>query len=115
AQPSKRYPSAAVAVSETICVESKLAWHVAPQSIPAGCDRTVPWPFRTTESDRLAGGESPSEGLQLEKSTATVANNASPTRSAGIRGRPLRGTSGRHAVPPNPGTRSGRLTRTGGG
>ena len=43
-QPSNRDPAAVAAVSVTVVPLAKLAAHVAPQSIPAGVDVTVPAP-----------------------------------------------------------------------
>src|SRR5437764_238116 len=101
-QLSKRYPSSAVATSCTFCPEAKLAWHVRPQSIPSGLDRTLPWPLSITATVRLTVCVSPEAPLplpQLEKSTATTPNNAIQPRSIGIRGRPLEQTCECAAAP----------------
>jgi len=47
-QPANRQPGSAAAERTTRAVASKVAEHVAPQSIPVGADRTAPEPVVRT-------------------------------------------------------------------
>ncbi|GAC1371437.1 MAG: hypothetical protein NVSMB30_11120 [Hymenobacter sp.] len=60
--PTNAQPGLATAVSEMLVPKSKVAEHEAPQSIPAGVDRTTPEPTFDTASAFLLGGGGPPSG-----------------------------------------------------
>ena len=51
-QPSKRHPGCGEGTRLTATCARKLAAQVEPQSMPAGSERTPPWPFTCTEMMR---------------------------------------------------------------
>src|SRR5438270_7203177 len=85
-QPAKVKPDAGVATS-AICVPvGKVAWQVAPQSIPAGADLTVPEPLTETESTAPPAGGTPPSVVCLAVSPQATARamDAQPSRLMGI-------------------------------
>ncbi|MFO1213819.1 MAG: hypothetical protein U1E72_04325 [Burkholderiaceae bacterium] len=55
-QPLSTWPAAGVALSTTLVLAAKGALQVLPQSMPAGCERSVPLPLTLTPSVKLDGG-----------------------------------------------------------
>nr|WP_209383780.1 hypothetical protein [Rhizobacter sp. AJA081-3] len=55
-QPLSTWPVAGVALSDTVAPDGNAALQVAPQSMPAGCDRSVPLPVTPTFRVKVCAG-----------------------------------------------------------
>jgi hypothetical protein len=84
-QPAKADPASGIAVSVTTCPEANGALHIAPQSIPAGFDVTVPDPVPVLLIVSVLGGIRLNVAVQLrsaDKVRLPSLQSASPVQPA---------------------------------